>query len=150
MRHTADATCVSNWMLLREALSSQNAPFANLLRSGPGGRAGVAFSSFFSSRLAAAPVKMARATGVNFDVVGRRTLRGPPNAADLDAHVPSGAVRQRAGSAGLPRCLQLLLKKTGSEDAAVKFAWWYVDTYTGRTTASEAWGSAPVSIKRST
>ena len=71
MRHTADATCVSNWMLLREALSSQNAPFANLLRSGPGGRAGVAFSSFFSSRLAAAPVKMARATGVNFDVVGR-------------------------------------------------------------------------------
>ena len=58
-------------MLLREALSSQNAPFANLLRSGPGGRAGVAFSSFFSSPLAAAPVKMARATEVNFDVVGR-------------------------------------------------------------------------------
>ena len=67
-----------------------------------------------------------------------------------DAHVSSGAVWQRAGSAGLPRCLQLLLKKTGSEDAAVKFAWWYVDTCTGRTTASEAWGSAPVSIKRST
>jgi hypothetical protein len=29
--------------------------------------------------------------------------------------------------------------KTGSEDAAVKFAWWYVDNCAGRTRTAEAW-----------
>ena len=42
------------------------------------------------------------------------------------------------------------LKKTGFEDAAAKFAWWYVDTCTGRMTVAEAWESASVSMKKST
>ena len=61
--------------------------------------------------------------------------------------VPSGS---EPGAQASHAASNYSLKKTGSEDAAVKFAWWYVDTCTGRTTASEAWGSAPVSIKRST
>jgi hypothetical protein len=42
------------------------------------------------------------------------------------------------------------LKKTGSEDAAVKFAWWYVDTCTDPMTVAEAWESAPEWMKKST
>jgi hypothetical protein len=42
------------------------------------------------------------------------------------------------------------LKKTGSEDAAVKFAWWYVDSCARRMTDAEALESAPEWMKKST
>jgi hypothetical protein len=39
--------------------------------------------------------------------------------------------------------------KTERDDAAAKFAWWYVDNCAGRMTAAEAWERAPEWMKKS-